>query len=182
MQDSPQVSRKKSTDLSQKLKLKGIELLYDAVQLEIDTQKAIKASKRERRFKHQSGGSSEGAEVLDETKDKSEAQDDLKDWGSTNDETFLFDDKEKNPKDILWVSTGEDEDDDDDDDEDDEDDERIDIETTDDEKTDTYVEDQVKGVAEMNIDEEAEEEKAKKVEEQKADEELKAVEEQQGDD
>ncbi|GJY55409.1 hypothetical protein Tco_0454524 [Tanacetum coccineum] len=178
-------------------KLKGIELLSDATQLEIDTQKAIKASKCERRSKHQSGGSSEGAgikpkvpdeptgkstvldegagtspEVPDETKDKSKAQDDLEDWGSTDDETFLFDDKEEKPEDIPWVSTDEDKSDDDDD----EDDESIDIEMTDDEKTDTDVEDQVKGVAEMTIVEEAEEENVEKVEE------LKADEEQQGDD
>ncbi|GJW36230.1 hypothetical protein Tco_0059150 [Tanacetum coccineum] len=42
-------------------------------------------------------------EVPDETKDKHKAQDDLVDWGSTNDETFLFDDKEENPEDIPWV-------------------------------------------------------------------------------
>ncbi|GJT06585.1 hypothetical protein Tco_0841047 [Tanacetum coccineum] len=168
-----------------------------------DTQKAIKASKRESIFKHQSGGSSEGAgitlEVLDEpigksavldegagtspevpneTKDKSKAQDDLVYWGSTDDETFLFDEKEENPRDIPSVSTDEDESDDDDE----EDDESIDIKMTDDVKTDTDVEDLVKGVAKMNITEEAEEENAKKVEEQKADEVLKADEEQQGDD
>ncbi|GJV18860.1 hypothetical protein Tco_1367880 [Tanacetum coccineum] len=113
-------------------------------------------------------------EVPDETKDKSEAQDDLDDWSSIDDETFLFDVKEENPEDILWVSIDEDESDDDDE----EDDESIDTESTDDEKSDTNVEDQVKGVAKINIDEEAEEEKAEKVEEQKADEELKADEEE----
>ncbi|GJT67222.1 hypothetical protein Tco_1018702 [Tanacetum coccineum] len=85
-------------------KLKGIDLLYVVAQLEIDTQKAVKASIRESRFQHQASGSSEGVgitpevpyeptgkstvsdegagtspEVLDETKDKSEAQDDLDD-------------------------------------------------------------------------------------------------------
>nr|GFB83128.1 hypothetical protein [Tanacetum cinerariifolium] len=49
-------------------------------------------------------------------------------------------------------------------------------------RTQTNVKDQVKGVAEMNIVEEAEEEKDEKIEEQKADEELKADEEHQGDD
>ncbi|GJZ22689.1 hypothetical protein Tco_0559728 [Tanacetum coccineum] len=88
--------------------------------------------------------------------------------------TFLFDVKEENPEDILWVSIDEDESDDDDE----EDDESIDTESTDDEKSDTNVEDQVKGVAKINIDEESEEEKAEKVEEQKADEELKADEEE----
>nr|GEY80508.1 hypothetical protein [Tanacetum cinerariifolium] len=48
--------------------------------------------------------------------------------------------------------------------------------------TDIDVKDQVKGVAEMNIVEEAEEEKDEKIKEQKADEELKADEEHQGDD
>ncbi|GJV39709.1 hypothetical protein Tco_1418149 [Tanacetum coccineum] len=48
-------------------------------------------------------GVSTSPEVLDETKNKHKAQDDLVDWGSTNDETFLFDDKEENPEDIPWV-------------------------------------------------------------------------------
>ncbi|GJZ73965.1 hypothetical protein Tco_0638111 [Tanacetum coccineum] len=107
IQDTLQVSKKKSTKPSQKQKLKGIELLYEATQFEIDTQKAMKANKRTSRFQHQFGGSSEGAglgpevpdepsdksansdegagtstEVLDESKDKSKARDDLEDWGS----------------------------------------------------------------------------------------------------
>nr|GEY38575.1 hypothetical protein [Tanacetum cinerariifolium] len=98
-------------------------------------------------------------EVPDETKDKSKAQDELEDWVSIDDETFLFDDKEGNLEDIPWVYTDEDESNDDDE----EDDESIDIKSTDDEKTDTDVEDLVKGVAEMNIAEEAEEEKAEKL-------------------
>ncbi|GJT28758.1 hypothetical protein Tco_0909033 [Tanacetum coccineum] len=145
-------------------------------QLEIDTQEAIKDSIRESRFQHQSGGSSKGVgltpevldeptrksavsdegastspEVPDETKDKSEALDDLDDWGSTDDETFLFNDKDEKAEDIPWVSTDEDESDDDKEEED----ESIDIE-----KTDTDVEDQVMGVAEMNVAEKAEKEKA----------------------
>ncbi|GKC68065.1 hypothetical protein Tco_1100663 [Tanacetum coccineum] len=193
-------AKKIESNPSQKLKLKGIELLSDAAQLEIDTHRAIKVSKRKSIFQHKSGGSSKGAglgpevlddptgksafsdegagtspEIPDETKDKHEAQDDLDDWGSTDDETFLFDDKEENPEDISWVSTDEDEYDD----KEKEDDESIDIETTDDEKTYIDVEDQVKGVAEMNIAEEAKEENVEKVEEQKAYEELKANEEQQ---
>ncbi|GJR56339.1 hypothetical protein Tco_1406860 [Tanacetum coccineum] len=103
-------------------------------QLEIDTQKTIKASKHESRFQHQFGSSSEGAgitpevlgepirkttvsdegvgtspEVPDETKDKSKALNDLDDWGSTNDETFLFDDTDEKAEVIPWVSTDEDE-------------------------------------------------------------------------
>ncbi|GKA22389.1 hypothetical protein Tco_0708351, partial [Tanacetum coccineum] len=143
-----------------------------AAQFQIDTQKAIKASKQSSRFQHQSGGSNEGAsrrpevsdepieksadsdegagtspEVPDETKDKSKARDDLDDWGSTGDKTFLFDDKDEKIEDIPWVST----DDDETEDEDEEDDASIDIKKTDDERTNTEVEDQVKGVAEMNI-------------------------------
>ncbi|GJY35423.1 hypothetical protein Tco_0420801 [Tanacetum coccineum] len=144
------VSKKKSTDQSQKLKC--IELLSDAAQLEINIQKAIKARKHESRLQHQSGGSSEGV-------DKSKAQDDLDDWGFTDDETFLFDDKDEKVEDISWVSTNEDESDDDDE----EDDESVDIKKTNDEKTDTDVEDHVMGVAKMNIVKESEEENAKKV-------------------
>ncbi|GJY51519.1 hypothetical protein Tco_0442366 [Tanacetum coccineum] len=112
--------RKKKKAIDQSQKLKGIEMLSEAVHLEIDTQKAIKTSRRESIFQHQSGGSSEGVgitpevpdepigkstisdegagislDVLDETKDKSKAQDDLDDWGSTNDETFLFGDNDE---------------------------------------------------------------------------------------
>ncbi|GKE08264.1 hypothetical protein Tco_1411815, partial [Tanacetum coccineum] len=70
-------------------------------------------------------------------------------------------------EDIPWVSTNDDETEDDDE----EDDASINIDKTNDERTDTDVEDQVKGVAEMNIAKEAEEENAKKLKEQKADEE-----------
>ncbi|GJT90064.1 hypothetical protein Tco_1078909 [Tanacetum coccineum] len=93
-------------------------------------------------------------------KDKSEALDDLDDWGSTNDETFLFDDKDEKAEYIMWVSIDEDESDDNDE----KDDESIVIEKTDDEKTDTDVEDQVIGIAEMIV--------AEKVEKEKADEEI----------
>nr|GEU34479.1 retrovirus-related Pol polyprotein from transposon TNT 1-94 [Tanacetum cinerariifolium] len=77
----------------------------------------------------------------------------LKIGDSTDDETFLFDDKEEKPKDIPWVSTDDDESTNDDE----EDDASIDIGKTDDERTDADVEDQ-------------------------DDEELKADEEQKGDD
>ncbi|GJR79675.1 hypothetical protein Tco_0150460 [Tanacetum coccineum] len=117
-------------------------------------------------------------EVSDELKDKSEAQYDLEDWGSTDDETFLFEDKEENPEDIPWVST----DDDESDDEEEEDDKSIDIENFDDERMDTDIKDQVKGKAEMKIAEEEEEENTERVKEQKDDEELKADKEQKGDD
>ncbi|GKE12612.1 hypothetical protein Tco_1416163 [Tanacetum coccineum] len=203
IQDTLQVSKKKSIDPSRKLKLKGIKFLSNAAQLEIDTQKAIKASRHESRFQHQSSGLSEGAglgpevldeptgksavldegagtspEVLDKTKDKSEAQYDLEYWGFTDDETFLFEDKEENPEDIPWVSTDDDESENDDE----EDDASINIDKTDDDRTDTDIEDQVNGVAEINIAKEVEEENSERVEEQKDDEELKADEEQKGDD
>ncbi|GKC81505.1 hypothetical protein Tco_1137222, partial [Tanacetum coccineum] len=168
IQDSLQVSKKKSTNPSQKLKLKGIELLSDATQLEIDTQKAIKASKRKRRFKHQSGGSSEGDGIKPEVPDEPTGKSAVLDEGAGTSPEVPDETKDKKkPEDIPWVSTDEDKSDDDDD----EDDESIDIEMTDDEKTDTDVEDQVKGVAEMTIVEEAEEENVEKVEELKADEE-----------
>ncbi|GJZ31916.1 hypothetical protein Tco_0576963 [Tanacetum coccineum] len=107
------------------------------------------------RFQHQSGGLSEGAGLGLE--------------GSTDDETFPFDEKDEKVEDIPWVSTDDDETEDDDE----EDDTSIDIEKTDDERTDIDVEDQVKGVAEINIAKEEEEENEEKVEEQNADEEQK---------
>ncbi|GKC97257.1 hypothetical protein Tco_1167532, partial [Tanacetum coccineum] len=118
IQDTLQVTKKKSIDQTQKLK--GIELLSDAAQFEIDTQKAIKANKRESRCQHQSGGSNsdKGAGTSPEVPDE-------------------IDDEE--------------------------DDASIDIEKTNDERTDTDVEDQLKGAAEMNIVEEAEEELLKEL-------------------
>nr|GEW34331.1 hypothetical protein [Tanacetum cinerariifolium] len=84
--------------------LKGIDLLSNATQLEIKTQRAITASRHESRLQHQTDDSSEGAglrpevldeltgkstdsdegagtspEVLDESKDKSKTRDDLED-------------------------------------------------------------------------------------------------------
>ncbi|GKB26276.1 hypothetical protein Tco_0865677, partial [Tanacetum coccineum] len=71
--DTPSVSNKQNPESS--MKLKGIELLSNAAQLEINTQKAIKASKRESRRQFQSGRSSEGAGIIikvsEERKDKS---------------------------------------------------------------------------------------------------------------
>ncbi|GJW19005.1 hypothetical protein Tco_0026441 [Tanacetum coccineum] len=110
-------------------------------------------------------------EVSDEVKDKSEAQDDLDDWGSTDDETLLFDDKDEQAEEIPWVSTDDDE----------VNDESIDIENTDDERTksdndDYEMTDAVKidvgTLVEENADKEHEE-NAEKVEEQKVDEEKK---------
>ncbi|GJV96671.1 putative reverse transcriptase domain-containing protein [Tanacetum coccineum] len=179
IQDTPQASKKKSTNPSQKLKLKGIELLSDAAQLEIDTQKAIKASQDESRFQHKSSSSSEGSglgqEVTDEPSDKSVDSDE-------GVGTSLEVSDESKDKNIPWKSTDDDESEDDNEEDEYDDDKSIDIEKTDDERTDTDVEDQVKGVAEMNIAEEAEEENTDRVEEQKDNEELNADEEQKGDD
>ncbi|GJV01880.1 hypothetical protein Tco_1335449 [Tanacetum coccineum] len=155
-QDTPPVLKKKSTDPSQKLKLKGIGLLFNAAQLEIDTQKAIKANKHESGFQHQSGGSSEGSSLGSKVPDDPRGK-------------FIV---LHEGVDIPWVSTDDDESENDNE----EDDASIDIKKTD-ERTNTNVEDQVKGVAEMNIAEEAEEENTERVEEQKDDEELKADEE-----
>ncbi|GKC98774.1 hypothetical protein Tco_1169049 [Tanacetum coccineum] len=57
--------------------------------------------------------SSKLKEVLDETKDKSEAEDNQDDWGSTNKEELLRAYKDEKPKEIMWYSTKEDESDND---------------------------------------------------------------------
>ncbi|GJX71107.1 hypothetical protein Tco_0308278 [Tanacetum coccineum] len=169
---SKKKSQRRKSQVSQKLK--AIELLSDASQLEIDTQKAIKANRRKRRFQHQSGGSSKGAgitpEVPDEPTRKSAILDEgFDDWGSTDDETLLYDDNDEQAEEILWVSTDDDE----------EDDESIDIENTNDERTKSDNDDHemtdVGTLVEENADKEHED-NAEKVEEQKVDE------EQHGDD
>ncbi|GKC37309.1 hypothetical protein Tco_1049693 [Tanacetum coccineum] len=106
---------------------------------------------------HQSGGSSEGVGLGPEVPDKQVGKSAVSDKGvGTSPE---------------WLTTNDDESEEDNE----EDDTSIDIEKTNDERMDTDVEDHVKGVAEINIVEEAEKEKAEKVKE------LKADEEQQGD-
>ncbi|GJV30698.1 hypothetical protein Tco_1387146 [Tanacetum coccineum] len=115
--DDPNVALELGKSIKSSMKLKGIELLYDVAQLEIDTQKAVKARKRESRSQFESRGSSEGAgfkpEVPDESKDKSAdssegagtspevpneskgktASDDEDDWGtgSDNDDVEITD-------------------------------------------------------------------------------------------
>ncbi|GJZ21354.1 MAK10-like protein [Tanacetum coccineum] len=127
--------------------------------------KAIDASKKKRPKKKVSirdeSRAGLGLEVSDEPIENLQTQ--MKELGSTDDETFLFDDKDEKIKDIPWKST-------DDDDEEDEsnDDKSIDIEKTDDERMDTDDEDLVMG-------------KAKRVVEQQDDEEHEADEEQKGD-
>ncbi|GJR13249.1 hypothetical protein Tco_0795901 [Tanacetum coccineum] len=141
---------KKATFASKKKKQKKKVLIHDessdeeseehekrlvkkpkAAQFEIDTQKAMKANSDE--------GAGTSPEVLDESKEKSEARYDLKYWGSTNGETFLFDDKNEKIKDIPWKSTNDDESEDDDKVDESDDDKSIDIEKTDDEWTDTEI-------------------------------------------
>ncbi|GKE03233.1 hypothetical protein Tco_1395251 [Tanacetum coccineum] len=163
IQEPPSVPVKKTQVSSGKLK--GIKLLSDATRLEIDTCRAIKASKRESIFQHQTGGLSEGAGL------RLEVPDEL---------TGKYSDKgaEEKPEDIPWVST----DDDKSKNNEEEDDKSIDIEMTDVARTNIDVEDQVKGVVEMTITEEAKKENTERIEEQRDDEELKADEEQKGDD
>ncbi|GKD40821.1 hypothetical protein Tco_1261028 [Tanacetum coccineum] len=135
-------------------KLKGIELPSAAAQFKIDSHKAVPDE-----LTGKSTDSDEGAgtspEVPNKLKDKSEARDDLEDWGSTDDEEYLLAYKDEKPKDIPWQSTDDDEPENDDEEED---------------------------AIEMNIVEEEDEENTKRVEEQKDDEELKADEEQKEDD
>ncbi|GKA49774.1 hypothetical protein Tco_0742847 [Tanacetum coccineum] len=160
IQEPPSVLVKQAQKSSRKLK--GIELLSDAAQFEIDTQKAIKASK------HLVEGAGTLPEVPNESEDRSKPRDELDDWGSTDEEKYLLAYKDEKPEDIPWKSTNEDESDDDNDDEEEEDDKSIDIEKIDDEGTDTDDEDTVMG-------------KVEKIVEQKADEEHEANEEQKGD-
>ncbi|GKD67770.1 hypothetical protein Tco_1321860 [Tanacetum coccineum] len=101
------------------------ERLIRRIPKEINTHRAIKASKHESRLQYQSGGSIKGAglrpkvpneltrkftdsakgastslEVPDKSKDKSKAEDDLDDWGSTDDEEYLLAYKDEKPEDI----------------------------------------------------------------------------------
>ncbi|GJT40091.1 zinc finger, CCHC-type containing protein [Tanacetum coccineum] len=114
IRENSNVSKKKTLDETQKLK--GIELLSDAVQLALDTQKVIKSNKRDIGTQQPSKGSSEGAgitlEVPDETKGKTAAQaDDDDDWGSetesekADDEEKAIDDKDINDCEIEWLLT-----------------------------------------------------------------------------
>ncbi|GKE25776.1 hypothetical protein Tco_1441160 [Tanacetum coccineum] len=57
VRDTPTVTKKKTPE--QSLKLKGIEMLSDVAMLETHIRKAMKASLRDLRSQHQSGGLSE---------------------------------------------------------------------------------------------------------------------------
>ncbi|GJR26224.1 hypothetical protein Tco_1102456 [Tanacetum coccineum] len=178
IQEPPSVPVKKTQVSSGKLK--GIELLYDEAREGAGLRPEVPDE-----LTGKSTDSDEGAgtspEVSDESEDKSEAKDDLDDWGSTDDEEYLLAYKDEKPEDILWQSTDDDVSENNDEEDESDDDKSIDIEKTNDERMNTDVEDQVKGVAKMNIDEKVEEENTKRVEEQKEDEELKAEEELKGD-
>ncbi|GKA98731.1 hypothetical protein Tco_0826668 [Tanacetum coccineum] len=138
------------------------------IQEPLSVPRAIKASRHESRFQHQTGGSSEGVglipevpdeltgksadsdegvgtspEVPDELEDKSEPRDDLDDWGSTDEEEYLLAYKDKKPKDIPWQSTKDEEYENDDEEDESDEDKSIDIKKSDDERTDTDDEDTV---------------------------------------
>ncbi|GKD11379.1 hypothetical protein Tco_1191064 [Tanacetum coccineum] len=88
IRDTPNVSIKKILDQSQKLK--GIEMLSDAAQLVVDTQKAIKANIRS------SEGDGITSEVPDEPKGKTAAHDKTNDdWGFDEEEVILSSDDER---------------------------------------------------------------------------------------
>nr|GFB31453.1 hypothetical protein [Tanacetum cinerariifolium] len=72
IRDTLTVKKKKTP--KQSLKLKGMEMLFDAAMPTSDTRKAIKANKRDLKSQHHTGGSSKGAgskpKVPDELKGK----------------------------------------------------------------------------------------------------------------
>ncbi|GJU96343.1 hypothetical protein Tco_1321099 [Tanacetum coccineum] len=119
IQEPPSAPPKKTKESSGKLK--GIEMLSEAAQLELETQKTIKESQRTSRLKHKTGSSSEGTgvspgvpdeltgksalsdegvgispKVPDETEYDYEAQSDDDVWGSTDEEK----NKDKNEDDV----------------------------------------------------------------------------------
>ncbi|GJV39710.1 hypothetical protein Tco_1418150 [Tanacetum coccineum] len=95
---------KKETAAFKNKRAKKIESVSEA---EAESEGAVLGPELPDEPTEKSAVSDEGAgtspEVPDETKDKHKAQDDLVDWGSTDDETFLFDDKDENPEYIPWV-------------------------------------------------------------------------------
>ncbi|GKE64799.1 hypothetical protein Tco_1518960 [Tanacetum coccineum] len=105
--DTSNVSKKKSLDLSQKLK--GIHVMTDEEQLVTNTKKAIKASKEALRLQQQTKDLSEGAEVLDEGKGSSVTKANTEiNWGLEND-SHQSDDEYVNEDEITWLSTNEEE-------------------------------------------------------------------------
>ncbi|GJX11581.1 hypothetical protein Tco_0201440 [Tanacetum coccineum] len=148
-------------------KLKGIEILSNVAQFEIDTLKAQKANRHESRLQPHVGGSSEG------TGSKPRVPDELtgKSVGSTDEEVFHVVPRDENPKsppsdlsDNDDLNESEDDDDervetdDDRDDDEEEVDRSTDIKETDAESTESDDEHQGKGDADMNIEQEVEKE------------------------
>ncbi|GKC03743.1 hypothetical protein Tco_0995353, partial [Tanacetum coccineum] len=125
IRDIPSISKKQNPESS--MKLKGIEFLSDAAYIILEVPDEPK---------DKSTDSSEGAgtspEVPDESKGKTTSNDE-DDWGSEDDETFLKNIKEPE---VDWLSTDKDEAMNDDD-KDKEDDKSIDIQETDDERTES---------------------------------------------
>ncbi|GKD52894.1 hypothetical protein Tco_1286281 [Tanacetum coccineum] len=139
-------------------KLKGIEILSNVAQFEIDTLKAQKANRHESRLQPHVGGSSEGTgskprvpdeltgksvvldegaciqlKVHDETKNLSESDDDSDKWGSTNEEVFHVVPRDENPKSPPSDLS----DNDDLNESEDDDDERVETDDDDDERVET---------------------------------------------
>ncbi|GKB97592.1 hypothetical protein Tco_0983729 [Tanacetum coccineum] len=177
LKEPPSVHIKKTQESSGKLK--GIEMLSEVAQEELDTQKEIKASKRESRFQHKTGNSSEGAglrsEVPDEQTRKSvvlneeiKIKDDDEDDVSEEDEEESFSEEENVDKESEEEY-------------DDDDNRSFDITNTDDERTESDSDDheiskEGKKVAETEEEETANsehEEDVTKGDDQKSDEEPK---------
>ncbi|GKF04021.1 hypothetical protein Tco_0034689, partial [Tanacetum coccineum] len=127
----------------------------------------VAASKVEQHVNSDEGAGT-SPDVLIESQDKSEARDDLDDWGSTDDEEYLLAYKDEKPKVIPWQSTDDEEFENDNEEDECDEDKSINIEKTDDERTDTHAKDTIMGKAEKTV-------------EQKEDEEHGADEEQKGD-
>ncbi|GJU28741.1 hypothetical protein Tco_1167362 [Tanacetum coccineum] len=117
----------------------------------------IKASRRESRFQHQTGGSSEGVGLRQEVPKE-----------LTGKSADLDEGADEKPEDIPWQSTNDEESENYDEEDESDEDKSIGTEKSDAERTDTDDEDTVMG-------------KAEKIVEQKADEEHEADEEQKGD-
>nr|GEU98523.1 hypothetical protein [Tanacetum cinerariifolium] len=120
-------------------KLKGIQVLSEEEQLAADTKKAIKANKKAIKIQQQSAGSSKGAsfilKVPNEPKGSSVAKIDAEaDWGFES-KSKKFDEKDVNEGEVEWISTDYEEKADDDEIQDD--DKSIDIEETNDERTES---------------------------------------------
>ncbi|GKD00837.1 hypothetical protein Tco_1171111, partial [Tanacetum coccineum] len=170
IQEPPSVPVKQTYESSRKHK--GIEMLFDVAQFEIDTLKAQKASRHENRLQHYVGGSSEGigskpgvpdeltrkyaisdegvgiqSEVPDETKSLSKSDDDSDKWGSTDEEVFHIVPRDENLKSPPSDTVDQNESEDDQNESEDDDDERVE---TDDDSDDDEEEDNRSSDTEMS--------------------------------